>query len=100
MNAPKLSAWDEMSDLDKGAALLHVWKCSWEGVSYAGREYPARYLESPVLMALDRVAANKHARAVTGGWDAINNRIGVAEAERLYDAALEADRKRILGGAS
>jgi hypothetical protein len=80
--------WDEMSDLDKGAALLHAWKRDWEGPSYAVAEYPAEYLENPALMRLDDREASRHAARVTKGWQDWD----VDEVQRLYDAALEASR--------
>ena len=58
-----LPTWDEMSDLDKGAALLHAWKRDWEGPAYAVENYPAEYLENPVLMRLDDREASRHAAA-------------------------------------
>jgi hypothetical protein len=83
-----LPDWDDMTDLDKGAALLHVWEREWEGAEHAMAESPCRYLRAPVLVALDPRAASEHAWAVTGGWDAISDKIGPAERTRLYDVAL------------
>lgn len=90
----QLPTWDEMSDLDKGAALLHVWKREWEGAAYAVEEYPCEYFDHPALTALTREQACEHAEAVTGGHENILTELG-DEHERLYDAALDADRKRL-----
>lgn len=84
-----LPTWDEMTDLDKGAALLHAWKRDWEGVSYAIENYPAEYIEDPSLMGLDEKAACRHAAAVTAGWQDWD----FDEVQRLYDAALEESRR-------
>jgi hypothetical protein len=77
-----------MSELDRGAALLHLWKRSWEGAGYAVENYPCRYIEHPALVALDFVEACRHAVRVARGWDEINNRIGEGEVDRLYGRAL------------
>ena len=89
-----LPTWDEMSDLDKGAALLHVWKRDWEGVGYAIENYPARYFDDPALTGLSPREACQHAYDVTQGHDDIVMHVGSHEHERLYDLALDADRKR------
>jgi hypothetical protein len=89
-----LPTWNQMGDLDKGAALLHVWKRSREGALYAVAEHPCRYLEDPALVALDRTAASRHAASVGGKWDAVNGRLNVDETTRLYDLALDGDDRR------
>lgn len=81
-----LPAWTEMSDLDKGAALLHDHKRDEEGANYAAEHYPCRYIEDPRLTALGRTEASNHAAEVVG-FDVLD-RIGVEEYERLYDLAL------------
>jgi hypothetical protein len=58
-----------MSDLDKGAALMHVWKRNREGGVYARENYPAEYIEHPDLIGLPRDAACHHATAVAGRND-------------------------------
>lgn len=89
-----LPAWAEMSDLDKGAALLHLHKRDYEGVSYAVENYPCRYLDDPRLTALDAKAASRHAAQFGGEAEALTGE----EYERLYDAALaEPDRRRLWG---
>ncbi|GGM27990.1 hypothetical protein GCM10011608_11040 [Micromonospora sonchi] len=64
MNLP---GWADMSDLDKGAALLHDRARESEGDDYAAEHYPARYLRDPRLVALGPVEATAHARAVAQG---------------------------------
>jgi hypothetical protein len=89
----KLPAWAEMTDLDKGAALLHLHKRDWEGEGYAVENYPARYFDHPALTALTPLAACRHAVSVqedAGRAGALK----MPEYERLYDLALDADRKR------
>jgi hypothetical protein len=82
-----LPAWDEMSDLDKGAALLHNHERDEEGVGYATEHYPCRYIDDPRLIALDRIDASNHAAEVCGS-DAFN-RLGDDEYMRLYELALD-----------
>jgi hypothetical protein len=83
-----------MSDVDKGATLLHLHKRGWEGPVYAVEHYPAHYFEHPALVDLDGKAASKHAVDVTGGMDNIFDRLGADEFDRLYDLADAADDKR------
>lgn len=87
-----LPSWDEMADLDKGAALMHVWKRKREGGMYARENYPCRYLDSALLRSLDVRDACRHAQAVTSGWDSIKAEIGDGELDRLYDLALAHER--------
>ncbi|MEX5634968.1 hypothetical protein [Parafrankia sp. FMc2] len=90
-----LPSWDELSDLDKGAALLHVWKRRWEGTGYARENYPARYLEHPRLVGLAPELACRHAATVARYWDFAVDLLGMDEVERLYFGALvEEDRRR------
>lgn len=84
-----LPSWEDMTDLDKGAALMHAWKRSWEGPSYAVENYPAEYLEDPRLMSLEPREACAHAARVTKGWQDWD----VDETTRLYDDALGASRE-------
>jgi hypothetical protein len=87
---PNLPAWAEMSDLDRGAALMHVHKRDVEGVSYAAQHYPCRYLDSPALVALSPWDASLHAAdvgaAAFDGWG--------DEESRLYDLAVAEDERR------
>jgi hypothetical protein len=84
-----LPSWDDMTDLDRGAALMFVWKAKWEGsYMYARENYPARYVVHPTLRSLDDTEACHHASAVTGSWDEAKNRLGTDAVQRLYDLAL------------
>lgn len=94
MTTSNLPTWHEMSDLDKGAALLHAHKRSREGSRYAVEHYPAEYFDHPALLALDEKEASAHAVKVTGGYNAACDRFGWQEVGRLYDQALDADRAR------
>ena len=82
-----LPTWDEMSDLDKGCAAMHLWKREAEGPEYAVEHYPARYLDDERLKALDGVEASDHAASVRRQAYALS----ADEWGRLYDLALEAD---------
>ncbi len=84
----ELPGWDEMTDLDKGAALLHIHKREWEGADYAVKNYPARYFNHPALTALSREEASAHAGALAEGLPDLWS----DEHFRLYDTALDADR--------
>lgn len=91
LEASGLPAWDEMSDLDKGAALLFVWKCHWErSYGYARDNYPATYIDDERLRALDPDEACRHGSNVAGMWKEANERLGAEETQRLYDLALAA----------
>lgn len=83
-----LPGWDDMSDLDRGAALLHLHKRRWEGVEYAVEEYPVRYFEHSGLLNLDPEEACDHAASLADREAVLPPK----ECERLYDAALDADR--------
>jgi hypothetical protein len=89
----KLPAWAELTDLDKGAALLHLHKRDWEGEEYAESDYPARYFDHPALTALSPLAACRHAVSVELDADDAGA-LKMPEYERLYNLALDADRKR------
>jgi len=88
-----LPTWAEMTDLDKGAALLHLHKRDWEGDEYAEENYPAEYFDHPDLAALSPRDACRHAVSVEDDAD----RAGALKGDeymRLYDLALDADRAR------
>lgn len=86
-----LPTWDEMSDLDKGAALLHVHKRDYEGDEYAVSDYPVAYFDHPDLLALEMDAACDHAAKVgTGPAESLEP----DEYVRLYDGALDAKTAR------
>jgi hypothetical protein len=82
-----MPGWGEMTDLDKGAALLHLWKRDREGTEYATENYRAEYFDHP---ALDREGASSHAASLEDAADALTP----AEWSRLYDLALDADDAR------
>ncbi len=92
LEASGLPAWDDMTDLDRGAALMFVWKAVREGYGYARENYPARYVDHPVLIGLDVSAACRHASQVAGTWAEVNARLGADEVDRLYDLALNHER--------
>lgn len=95
---PSLPGWDEMTDLDKGAALLHLHKRGWEGADYAVENYPARYFDHPVLVALPPEESSAHAASLAAdSYDFEVPGLHPDEADRLYDLALDADRKRLPG---
>jgi hypothetical protein len=95
LDAAGLPCWEAMSDLDKGAALMHVWKQHWErDASYARNNYPARYFEHPLLTRLEPRVACRHAAVVAGTFRDAVDRHGPDEVQRLYDLALNADRAR------
>lgn len=89
-----LLTWDQMSDLDKGAALLHIHKVAREGAVYAIENYPCKYLDAPELTALDRREASRHARQVAGTEKQARDLLGGDEFMRLYDLALDEERRR------
>jgi hypothetical protein len=93
MTETTLPAWADLSDLDKGAALLHLHKRDWEGPEYAVDNYPARYFDHPALVALSPREACRHAVSVEDDAERAGTLHG-AEYERLYDGALSADHAR------
>jgi hypothetical protein len=93
MTDTPLPTWAEMTDLDKGAALLHLHKREWEGADYAIENYPAEYFDHPALVALSPLQACRHAASVEDDADDAGM-LGGDEYRRLYDLALDADRKR------
>lgn len=88
--SPALPGWDDISDLDKGAALLHLHKRQWEGASYAIENYPARFFDHPALTDLADEDASRHAARMYRRADDLP----ASEHERLYDLALAAADKR------
>lgn len=80
-----LPGWENMSDLDRGAALMHEHKRRREGANYAVEHYPVRYHDHPVLTSLDRQEACLHAAVVA-------HRVDLSDDEyfRLYNLALAA----------
>lgn len=93
-----LPTWAEMTDVDKGCALLHLHKRRWEGASYAIEEYPCRYLDNPRLVALAPQDACRHAVRVGGSSEAAWDRLGEDEFRRLYELALDEPDLRCMWG--
>lgn len=92
LDATGLPSWDDMTDLDRGAALMFVWKAQREGYGYARDNYPAAYVDHPMLTGLDPSEACRHARQVAGTWAEAGERLGHDEKQRLYDLALNHQR--------
>lgn len=83
-----LPTWAEMSDLDKGAAIVYLSAADSQGHAYARKHYPARYLDHPALTVLTPDAAADHAEALfDDGIGDIYDQLGGEEADRLYDLA-------------
>lgn len=102
-----LPAWGELSDVDKGCALQYAAKRDNEGRDYATEEYPARFLDHPVLTALkpgdacafvDRFGFELWA----DGWHGTGDNIVVSneDDDRLCKLARDAERARRRGDAS
>lgn len=85
-----LPAWAELTDLDKGAALLHLSKRENEGTSYAMENYPARFSDHPQLVALGDEDASRFAVSMEAAAGTLSD----AEYERLSNLAADADEKR------
>lgn len=83
--------FEDLHDLDKGAVLLHAWKASQDGARYATEHYPCRFLADETLCALDSVEASRLARSF-GSYSQLRDTLGRAQAEQLYDLALDIDR--------
>jgi hypothetical protein len=91
-----LPTWDKMSELDRGAALLHLLLREREGTSYAVSDYPAEFFDDPRLTALEPADACRHAVHVIGSYSRACDLLGVTEVARLNDLALTAERERAL----
>ncbi|MER7433152.1 hypothetical protein ABT341_00330 [Pseudonocardia alni] len=94
----RLPQWQDMTDLDRGAVLMFLWKVHWErSFAYARENYPCTYRDAPALVALTKRDACSHAAQVvkelTGepGDRAIARYLGEAEYKRLYDLALHTE---------
>jgi len=84
-----LPTWDEMSDLDKGAAISYIYRLETVGEGDA-EHYPAEYFDDPRLVALGAGReASTHAEAVAeeGFGD-------LAEVRRLHTLGLAAEAER------
>lgn len=79
-----LPAWADLSDVDKGAVLLHLHKREWEGAAYATQHYPAVFFDHPRLTALASRAACRFAVSVEQDTTGLDD----DEHQRLYDLAL------------
>jgi hypothetical protein len=91
-----LPRWQDMSDLDKGAALPYLYAREYHGEEYARDEYPVKYLDDPHLVALNRLDACNH--AVSLDYEA--GRLSTDEFARLSTLAhLEAERRAYLADA-
>lgn len=89
--AQGLPDWADMSDLDRGCALLFLWACHGEcSDAYAREHYPCRYRDDPRLVELTPDDACRHAGGF-GWYSVVRDRIGNAETKRLYDLALAAE---------
>jgi len=82
-----LPLWAEMTDTDRGAALVHLWKRLYEGHHQAVELYPCQYIDHPALAALDPAAACRHATDVAVSYDHALHRLGTVEVDRLYRLA-------------
>jgi hypothetical protein len=89
---PTLPTWEELTDLDKGAALIYLAK-AYDEPSYARKHYPPRYLDHPALTALSRRDACDHADGLfDDGIDTAVDQLGEDEIDRLCDLAMAATR--------
>lgn len=95
MTSNDFLGWAEMSDLDKGAALLHLHKRGYEGAGYAVENYPVQYFDDPRLTGLDRRAACRH--AATFAREA--EQLADDDYRRLYELALAEPDRRCLWAA-
>ncbi len=88
--AVDLPSWADLTDLDKGAALLHLHKCEWDGQDYAEENYPARFFDHPALTVMWPREASRFAQELEDAAEALTP----DEHKRLYDLVLHADRNR------
>lgn len=92
-----LPSWGDLSDVDKGCALLHAWKVDQEGRDYAVENYPAKFHDHPDLTALQPIEACAYVDALNidlSDNDAVligDRELSWDEYQRLYDLALDAD---------
>lgn len=80
-----------MSDVDRGAVLLHLHKRGYEGSEYAIENYPCRYLQDPELVALNEEDACDHAAQFID----IAEELEIMDGDKwyyLYNLALEYER--------
>lgn len=80
-----LPTWDEMGDMDKGAALLHVYRSTWS--RNARKTLYCKYTQDERLVALSEKERSKHAHFVTGGHARAQSAIPPLEYRRLCKIA-------------
>ena len=88
----ELPTWEQMSDLDKGAALLHLHKREWEGAELRRGELPGPLLRAP---GADRAERETPPAGMPCRWRATPSRAGALKGEeyiRLYELALDHER--------
>lgn len=93
-NAVPFPTWEQMTDLDKAVALMHVWKRENDGAEYAIDNYPADYVDHPALVALRDEDACDHAKTVVGSIDEVFIRVGADEYERLLNIDVDTEVTR------
>lgn len=90
-----LPEWDDLSELDKGIALVHAGKALHEGAAYATECYAPNY-EHPALADLTAESRSEHARQTVGEvfGDApdAERELGTVEYERLCGLACKSGR--------
>lgn len=85
-----LPTWDEMTDLDKGAAISYLYRCDLIGIKAAAANYAAEYFDDPRLVALGATPeASAHALVI-----AERAFEDLAECARLHTVAIDADAAR------
>jgi hypothetical protein len=94
-----LPGWGDLTDIDRGAALLYASAVSNEGHEYACENYPARFRDHPILTQLRPHEACNYvdslgidlndSAAVLIGAD--ESSLSWDEYRRLYDLAMDAD---------
>ncbi|MEU8310458.1 hypothetical protein AB0C84_43530 [Actinomadura sp. NPDC048955] len=87
-----LPGWDEMSDYDRGWALLHVYERDKRGTQHALTYSAPRFADDPRLSSLSAEAASAHATKIVSTTDEIIETIGEDEYDRLI--AVVADPPR------
>lgn len=90
IEATGLPTWDELTDRDRGAAIMHCWARHTQGVIHAREHAPATFWDDELLTALTPYEACRYTAELCGSYAEITDRLGEAERERLYQAALDA----------
>lgn len=90
-----LPDWGDLSELDKGIALVHAGKALHEGAEYAAEFYAPQY-EHPLLADLTAETRSEHAREtvgeVFGDTTGAEQELGSEEYERLRGLAYKSGR--------